>query len=95
MPTVKETIEGYTHGIVSINPPEVQCDECGHIHSHEKMGMAAILSGILFAPAMLCKDDKRRLCRPCATDAGWDEYRSNLRRLAKKQVAQEVAGSSC
>lgn len=60
------TIKGKVHGIVGLNPPEVQCDECLVVRaSSEKIGITVILVDITFSPRRYDRGDKRRLCREC------------------------------
>lgn len=57
------------HGIVSVDPPRIECDECGYRHTGEsgKLGVAVILSGIRFNPRTYSSgEDRRRMCRYCA-----------------------------
>lgn len=56
-------LPGCVHGIVSMDPPTIQCDGCGHTFSHRSIAYAAILSGIVFEPSR--HPDTRRLCREC------------------------------
>ena len=63
-------LPGKVHGIVSLDPPTIQCDACLTTYSHEHLGMAVMTSGILFNP----RDPGRRLCRECAREAGWSEW---------------------
>jgi len=57
------------HGIVSLDPPTVRCDGCGHEATGKTVGLVVLTSGITFNPS---SDDARRLCRGCAKDAGWE-----------------------
>jgi hypothetical protein len=54
------------HGIVSVDPNEVQCDECLVVRGGGgRMGGAQIiLADIRFHPRRW-PNDKRRLCREC------------------------------
>lgn len=63
-------LPGKVHGIVSLTPPTIQCDGCLTTFTHQRLAMAVILSGIRFRAR---GDDRRRLCRECAKEAGWDE----------------------
>lgn len=54
------TVEGYVHGVVSLDPPSIQCDGCGHIATGERLATVALTSGILFTLG-----DPRRLCAEC------------------------------
>lgn len=64
---LRPTVPGRVHGIVSVDPYEVQCDGCARTWSG---GMLVILVGkALFNPRL--KDDHRRLCKECHADAGW------------------------
>lgn len=63
-------LPGKVHGIVSLAPPTVQCDGCLTTYSDQRLTMAVMLSGIRFTAR---GEDRRRLCRECAREAGWDE----------------------
>lgn len=67
------TVPGRVHGIVSLNPPTVQCDGCGRTHTDRTLALAVLQSGIQFHPPGV--DDDRRLCRDCAHQAGWEVER--------------------
>lgn len=70
LPMLRPDLPGFVHGIVSVDPPTVQCDGCGWTYSHARMALAVILSGIRFNPRL---GDDRRLCRTCANTEGWEE----------------------
>jgi len=54
-------IPGLVHGIVSLNPPTIQCDGCGITYSHPSTAHAVITSGIQFHHT----HPELRLCRDC------------------------------
>lgn len=57
-------VPGRVHGIVSLDPPTIQCDGCGRLHSHSRsLGMAVVTSGIVFEPWR--PGDGRRMCSEC------------------------------
>ena len=60
-------VPGRVHGIVSLDPPTIQCDGCGRLDIHERLGMAVITSDIRFRPALSMWGDKpqRRMCSTC------------------------------
>lgn len=59
-------LPGLTHGIVSLNPPTVQCDGCGQLHTAATISRAVIGSGIIFTHGL-----DRRLCAACrASECG-------------------------
>ncbi len=64
-------LPGKVHGIVSLDPPTVQCDGCLRTYSNPHLGLAVLTSGINFNPR---GSDGRRLCRDCAREAGWSEW---------------------
>ena len=72
---LRETMPGYCHGIVSVDPPEIQCDGCGdiatlpadyapHTTGHRRVTLALILSGFIH-PHHHQPGGGPRLCRPC------------------------------
>lgn len=65
---LKPDLPGLVHGIVSLDPVQVQCDGCGHIHEGERIGRTVIESGIIFGGP---ESDDRRLCLDCRLKAGW------------------------
>lgn len=69
-PALQPDLPGYVHGIISTDPPTVQCDGCGVTRSGATWAHAVLLSGILFNTR---NDDPRRLCKECRDAAGWDE----------------------
>ena len=58
------------HGIVSLDPPTIRCDGCGHEATSRTLAMVVQHSGIEFDPARYLADP-RRLCRGCRIKAGW------------------------
>lgn len=54
------TLEGYTHGIISVDPMRIQCDGCGAIAEHDRASTVALfvmLCGIEFVgPDRLCAE---------------------------------------
>lgn len=58
------------HGIVSLDPPTIRCDGCGHEATGQTLAMVVQHSGIEFDPARYLADP-RRLCRGCRIKAGW------------------------
>lgn len=68
-------LPGVVHGIISLDPPMIQCDGCGKIDTGERLAMAVILSDIKFNPR--AEREGVRMCTPCWEDAGWvDTYYS-------------------
>lgn len=68
------TLPGKVHGIVSLDPPQIQCDRCGLVETAregERVGPFVMRCGILFTPKLRGKDD-RRLCGDCR-EARWIE----------------------
>lgn len=65
-------VPGKVHGIVSLDPPMVQCDGCLKTHTERTLSLTILLSHILFNPRQYHHGDQRRLCRECAREAGWD-----------------------
>ena len=66
------SLPGRVHGIVSLDPAQVQCDRCGLIetaHEGEQFGPFVMRCGILFTPSLRGRDD-RRLCADCR-EARW------------------------
>lgn len=62
------------HGIVSVDPPTIRCDGCGHEATGARLGFLVVSCGIEFNPVEhQTGRDTRRLCRTCRKDAGWDE----------------------
>jgi hypothetical protein len=61
-------VPGMVHGIVSLDPPIIQCDGCGRTHTERTIELAILLSGIQFSPA----HPGRRLCLECRIAEGWD-----------------------
>lgn len=68
------------HGIVSMDPPTVECDRCHRRATHPtSIHLAVIRGGMYFNPRRadsLTQPDRRRLCRACAWDE-WDEKRKD------------------
>lgn len=60
-------VDGCVHGIVSLDPPKVQCDGCGLLATGAGLGIAAlvILCGIRFNTHRYGHGDDRRLCEDC------------------------------
>lgn len=57
-----ETVPGYVHGIVSLDPPTVQCDGCGLTVPASHLNLLILTCGIEFDTH---GGDGRRLCREC------------------------------
>lgn len=56
-----ETVEGYTHGIIAVDPMRIQCDGCGIIAEHDgttTVALFVMLCGIEFV-------GRERLCADC------------------------------
>lgn len=53
-------LPGLAHGIVSLDPPTIQCDGCGLLHTATTIGWAVIGSRIIFTHGR-----DRRLCVAC------------------------------
>ncbi len=64
-----EPTRALVHGIVSVDPPTIRCDGCGHEATGAKIGLLILTCGILFNPRL--PQDGRRLCMECRTAAGW------------------------
>jgi len=55
-------LPGIVHGLVSIDPPKVQCDGCGLVVTGESLAQTVLLSGVRFD----VRDSyTRRLCDDC------------------------------
>ena len=55
-------LPGKVHGIVSLDPPTVQCDGCGYTFSHPRLAIAVMCGGIEFNPR---RPSDGRLCKAC------------------------------
>ena len=55
-------IPGKVHGIVSLDPPKVQCDGCGLVATGTHLNLLILTCGIKFNPR---SGDSRRLCADC------------------------------
>lgn len=82
--TLLPDMPDYVHGLVSLTPPTVQCDGCGHRYSRDHLGMAVLTSHIVFNPR--ADDDNRRMCADCWRDAGWED--DNLRGFQRIETAE-------
>ena len=60
-------VEGCVHGIVSLEPPKVQCDGCGLVATGVDVALSVliILCGIRFNTLRYGHGDDRRLCSDC------------------------------
>lgn len=70
----QEALPGKVTGVISLDPPTIQCGGCGLTYSHPRLHIAVCCSGIKFSPrAHLPNGDRdhRRLCPPCQRDADW------------------------
>ena len=67
-----ETVPGYVHGIVSLDPPAVRCDGCAHTATGPRMAVLLLTCGIVFNPRVYAIDD-RRLCKTCRASA-WPHH---------------------
>jgi len=57
-------LPGIVHGLVSLDPPKVQCDGCGLVVTGENLAMTVLFGGIRFD----FRDGyTRRLCDDCRT----------------------------
>jgi len=55
-------LPGIVHGLVSLDPPKVQCDGCGLVVTGESLAQTVLLSGVRFD----FRDGyTRRLCVDC------------------------------
>lgn len=63
-------LPGKVHGIVSLDPPTIQCDGCGITRSRDTLAGAVLFSGIRFDGGFRAHDS-RRLCEDCRDRAGW------------------------
>ena len=70
LPLLLPTVPGKVHGIVSLDPPTVQCDACAATYTAPTLARAVLGSGFHFNPRR--EHDKRRLCEACAHEAGWN-----------------------
>lgn len=52
------------HGIVSTDPPKVQCDGCGLVATGTRLGVLVLTCGIRFNSRRY-DHDPRRLCEDC------------------------------
>lgn len=74
------------HGLVSLTPPTVQCDGCGHRYSRDSLWLTVVTSHIIFNPRTDVTD-QRRMCADCWRDAGWvDENLRGFRRVETAEV---------
>jgi hypothetical protein len=55
-------VEGCVHGIVSLDPPKVQCDGCGLVATGVSLAVTVLTCGIVFD---LRESDDVRLCADC------------------------------
>lgn len=55
-------IPGKVHGIVSLDPPKVQCDGCGLVATGTSLTFLIMFCGIKFNNR---GNDRRRLCTEC------------------------------
>ena len=69
LPLPLPDVPGRVHGIVSLDPPTVQCDGCCATYTARTLARAVLDSEFHFNPRR--KYDHRRLCRDCAKEAGW------------------------
>jgi len=61
-------VPGCVHGIVSLDPPTIQCDGCGMTVSRPgRLSWAILVAGITFDPREV---GGPRLCRECGKAAG-------------------------
>lgn len=68
---LKPDVPGRIHGIVNLDPVQVQCDGCGRIDEGKHFGLTILQSSIVFCPAEYAKGDERRMCVDCRAKAGW------------------------
>ena len=66
LPLLLPDVPGKIHGIVSLDPPTVQCDGCCATYTGRTLARAVMFH---FSPRR--EHDDRRLCRDCAKAAGW------------------------
>lgn len=76
LPLIEPPAPGCIDGIVSVDPPRVQCQECGVIADRDSLGLkrggiglVVICSGIRFH-AKPWPDGNPRLCRACRVSRG-------------------------
>lgn len=62
LPPLLPTVPGKVSGIVSLDPPTVQCHQCRATHTEPQLGLCVILSGYRFHT---CEKNPVRLCRDC------------------------------
>lgn len=65
-----DDIDGLVHGIVSVDPPRVQCDGCGVVREGTTLNVTILTCDIRFMPSRYSRDP-RRLCLACRKDAGY------------------------
>ena len=77
LPLLLPDVPGRVHGIVSLDPPTVQCDGCAKRVDYRTLSLSGdhhnltiLTCGIEFNSTLYPGDD-RRLCRDCAKEAGW------------------------
>ena len=68
LPILRPTIPGCVHGIVGVNPWEIQCESCGTVFTSVR----------LFSAVRLCHFSKEdgfttRRCRDCRVAAGFGD----------------------
>lgn len=59
---------GYVHGIVSLDPPRVQCDGCGLVAEGDSLSLTILFCQIVFNSRVGCG---RRMCYECWKVEGW------------------------
>lgn len=60
-----DDIPGFVHGIVSLDPPKIQCDGCRLIATGDDLNLLILTCGITFDTRGGEGWEKRRLCRDC------------------------------
>ena len=62
-----DDLPGYVHGIVSLDPPMVQCDTCGTVATGDSLALTVLTSGIHFDAF---DHHSTRRCRDCWAAVG-------------------------
>jgi hypothetical protein len=78
-------LPGYVHGIVSLEPPKVQCDGCGLVASGACLSVLILTAGIKFDPKGGPGWERRRLCAECRGEVSATPKTNERRRHALVQ----------
>ena len=80
LPIILPTVPGRVEGIVSLDPPMVQCQGCGATYAGRTLGLTVLRSNILFhqhRSPRLCKACRLALncdCGSCRYDRTGSDY---------------------